>query len=725
MVARQRSARALGGLLPAMGIGLRWYFLAAGLAAAVAFVVATRMPDTQDRSMAVGIGYAMSATCMMIFTISWKMYGKLKVKENEAREMVDVWKRTSTFAERRARERIEQAQEEVERMRITERSERQRIVQAAELRAQERVERADAQLAEARSAAELRAQERIEQADARVAEAHNAAERKEREAERKEREAEAAKEAALLQVQANTTAEELEALQKSLREKTTAAEEVLKRQLELELELEAHDVTSGELQKKERGDVRPVKCKCTLRLERDFASASVQWHESGWLRSNLRSYLLTAASRTRFDGEDDGSAVPAPAPAVTNLRTKAAAAAEARARATDAAPQEAAAAMAGAADTARSADTAAARKPPLLIVETEFDGDVSPLYLSAPPELEAKAARAVLTQWRAQLRETISQLGSEAAARRSAQQAALASEAAALQDEKEAAEVRLRVKVAAGAQQERELKLALAMSDLDGECTVCCCDIPKGDANAKCPRGHAMCASCFSTLFERSLARPRDGLNSSEVTASRYMVKCATTEGCECHLSVKMMNAMLTEEQAERWEAINKDLYKDLNLDEWVRQSLAPARAEAERAESLRAAFRDANGRYTAYQCPRCRFGPKQLMACDDLNTHHNEQVRNPRTGQVYRRSNACEKCGYFTQHIRDWNRWDGTVWPVDESPRGGSSTPAAEQLQLSPAESRLLDMGYSLEAIRRPNVRRRMADLSVRQAVEAALEVL
>lgn len=256
-------------------------------------------------------------------------------------------------------------------------------------------------------------------------------------------------------------------------------------------------------------------------------------------------------------------------------------------------------------------------------------------------------------------------------------------------------------------------------------CTVCYEDIPKGDTNAKCPRGHVMCEKCFARSFDDSLSRSRDGLSSCEVTASRFMVKCATTDGCECYLSVKTTNAMLTEEQAERYEAINKELYKDLHRDEWSRQKAEQERAgaEAERAESLRAAFRDARGNYTVYQCPRCRFGPKQLAHCDDLAKHHGEEIRNQRTGKVYVRNNACEKCGYFAPDIEDWDRWDGTVWPVEDIPRGGSSVPAIE---LNPAESKLVEMGYPVEVIRQPNVQRRIAGVNgLQQRVEAALEAL
>merc|ERR1711977_326616 len=56
-----------------------------------------------------------------------------------------------------------------------------------------------------------------------------------------------------------------------------------------------------------------------------------------------------------------------------------------------------------------------------------------------------------------------------------------------------------------------------------------------------------------------------------------------------------------------------------------------------------------------AYQCGRCDHGPVLHSNCDDLRSHHLEVL--PR-GVV--RNNACAKCGWFSENIGDWPRWDG-----------------------------------------------------------------
>lgn len=77
------------------------------------------------------------------------------------------------------------------------------------------------------------------------------------------------------------------------------------------------------------------------------------------------------------------------------------------------------------------------------------------------------------------------------------------------------------------------------------------------------------------------------------------------------------------------------------------------------RQTMLRAALPD------AYQCGRCGHGPVLHGNCSNLSTHHGEVIRGTRR---VRRSNACAKCGWFVNDIRDWPRWDGKLASEDDS---------------------------------------------------------
>merc|ERR1712025_710833 len=54
-----------------------------------------------------------------------------------------------------------------------------------------------------------------------------------------------------------------------------------------------------------------------------------------------------------------------------------------------------------------------------------------------------------------------------------------------------------------------------------------------------------------------------------------------------------------------------------------------------------------------AYQCALCGFGPVDHFACGDLETHHGENA----DGATI--NNACPRCGWFSECIRDWPKWD------------------------------------------------------------------
>lgn len=179
----------------------------------------------------------------------------------------------------------------------------------------------------------------------------------------------------------------------------------------------------------------------------------------------------------------------------------------------------------------------------------------------------------------------------------------------------------------------------------------------------RCPAGHTTCAECFLRLFDMSITRTTPELSSDELSAARFMVVCCSVdETCGRAFSFKATVDALSEKSVLEWDAACKRLYKELHFDEWYQERLEQSAEEA-RVESLRASFRRADGSYAAYQCPKCRFGPKELRACTDLRAHHGERVHNPRTGNVYQRNNACERCGFFAIHISQWHPWDGTVF--------------------------------------------------------------
>jgi hypothetical protein len=83
-----------------------------------------------------------------------------------------------------------------------------------------------------------------------------------------------------------------------------------------------------------------------------------------------------------------------------------------------------------------------------------------------------------------------------------------------------------------------------------------------------------------------------------------------------------------------------------------------------------------------ARMCGRCTFGPVDHAACDDLTSHHQQDV-----GNGVRINNACSRCGWFSSNVQDWPLWDGklaidSMAETDGQGQGGGQAEIRERLQ-------------------------------------------
>lgn len=106
-----------------------------------------------------------------------------------------------------------------------------------------------------------------------------------------------------------------------------------------------------------------------------------------------------------------------------------------------------------------------------------------------------------------------------------------------------------------------------------------------------------------------------------------------------------------------------------------MKSSSALAAVEQEQIRNL---YKKANGKYSAYMCRACKFGPIDHFACADLNAHQGEQVG---SSQI---NNACPKCGWFAKQLAQWPTWDG------EFHEGGKAAAAAIAAAQPPPSAQL-----------------------------------
>ena len=250
------------------------------------------------------------------------------------------------------------------------------------------------------------------------------------------------------------------------------------------------------------------------------------------------------------------------------------------------------------------------------------------------------------------------------------------------------------------------------------QCAVCFEEIDDAAAAASCGEHHA-CGECLARLGADAAARPLVALTDSELQQGRYAVRCPCSGmGCGGIFSTRdldgALQASVARDKVEQAEALYTALVAiaraqqplsamlmmastlqetrevgsaevavtssdgdrsrkggNLRARAAARKAAAEAtkRQEAQKAkeaaeaaaqlelerELIRAQFRCSDGRYAAHMCGKCGFGPVEHTRCSDLAAHHGEA-----SGARGRVSNGCPACGWFSERIGDWPRWDG-----------------------------------------------------------------
>lgn len=96
-------------------------------------------------------------------------------------------------------------------------------------------------------------------------------------------------------------------------------------------------------------------------------------------------------------------------------------------------------------------------------------------------------------------------------------------------------------------------------------------------------------------------------------------------------------------------ETINTNSNDIISSDTIHIQVPTPTRVElAALAETLKRQMPDAR------QCKECGFGPIVHKNCDDLSSHHGENLGK---SQI---NNSCPSCGWFSGNWSDWDMWNG-----------------------------------------------------------------
>ena len=164
----------------------------------------------------------------------------------------------------------------------------------------------------------------------------------------------------------------------------------------------------------------------------------------------------------------------------------------------------------------------------------------------------------------------------------------------------------------------------------------CCCDYVNHNECVQCSHGHYVCENCLERrcqdLFQ-SLNEP-----SNEI-------QCFCIHDCSAYISeyeigrVKSGRNLLKNYDWHNLKGVMYDLLKTYTSDE-IEKNLV---------------YLKCDGNFNAVQCPSCGFGPIVHSYCDDLETHHNQNV-----GNGIKISNTCPRCNFFSSSIKNFVPWNG-----------------------------------------------------------------
>ena len=198
--------------------------------------------------------------------------------------------------------------------------------------------------------------------------------------------------------------------------------------------------------------------------------------------------------------------------------------------------------------------------------------------------------------------------------------------------------------------------------------TCCICfddDVKTSVASCGDPE-HRVCSDCL-TSHVQSTCDLEDTALLPEIYSRKGQVPCPGFR-CQHNFTSKALFSVLGQESCElAVEAANAAARQEGKLEALRELSLGDkgTQNQAVLVAELKTSFPD------AVQCGRCGVGPVVHHACSDLTSHHGRDGIN----------NACAACGWFSEDINDWPRWEGKLSPQYLARSKERSSGLSEQL--------------------------------------------
>lgn len=164
---------------------------------------------------------------------------------------------------------------------------------------------------------------------------------------------------------------------------------------------------------------------------------------------------------------------------------------------------------------------------------------------------------------------------------------------------------------------------------------------------------HSVCTDCLRqyVTMELDVAERSDRRLEARRKRDGQLPCPGHANGCRGHLSDSDLRRVLPPALFKRYETAKR---ADAEHQRWM---------ERHRNETDPGVLREALLREmpNAKMCRRCRYGPIEHYACDDLTSHHGEWRHGARI------KNECPKCGWWARSSSEWPAWDGDISKLTE----------------------------------------------------------
>ncbi len=164
----------------------------------------------------------------------------------------------------------------------------------------------------------------------------------------------------------------------------------------------------------------------------------------------------------------------------------------------------------------------------------------------------------------------------------------------------------------------------------------CCCEKIEVHNILRCTSNHILCKECINKQCHQ---------HNLSIKAPVNFLKCCSIHICEGTINEETIyktnegKKMIREYHIHEFLPIVDSYYKNCTVLN-IEKSLP---------------FLKSDGKFRAFQCPKCEYGPILHQHCDDLQSHHGQQVNE--SSFV---NNACPSCEYLCDDVHDLVQWNG-----------------------------------------------------------------